>query len=153
MLLESLLLWAIEVQGELHLLGPLRVPGFRWPHNSHCQIFRSHPLAATPTSGTKAWDSRTRAMLRLTSKTVTGGAAAAFLSRLGPGIGAASNGLSLRPLGGGGDAAAAAARARRAHAHVRARARGDPPEFLRLRLDPKGGKATWRVLFLAVFSY
>ena len=89
-------------------------------------------------------------MLRLTSKTVTGGAAEAFLSRLGPGIGAASSGLSLRPLGGGGDAAA---RARRPHAHVRARARGDPPEFLRLRLDPKGGKATWRVLFLAVFSY
>ena len=128
MLLESLLLWAIEVQGrsKASSICWVHCPGFRWPHNSHCQIFRSHPPVATPTSGTKAWDSRTRAMLRLTSKTVTealtGGAAAAFLSRLGPGIGAASNGLSLRPLGGGGDAAA---RQGRPDADLRPRARGD----------------------------
>lgn len=29
----------------------------------------------------------------------------------------------------------------------------DPPEFLRLSLNPKTGKATWRVLFLAAFAY
>ena len=93
-------------------------------------------------------------MLRLTSKTVTGGAAAAFLSRLGPGIGAASNGLSLRlrPLGGGGDAAAVRGAVLGPETVTPAKAVRD------LELDfvvGQGGKATWRVLFLAVtvFSY